>query len=109
MKIIRAIKLARVPYGELDEGDEYHFDGGGWPDVAHDGRVQANQSVYEMSPDDIVEAYDTKKYIPRSETYTIEGVGPYDFYHIGHNNEDDPLLIAGPWEFRESEITTVYI
>ena len=101
MKLIRIIKLARVPYGELDEGDEYEH--------VLSGRVEKSYARGYLCNSSPVPAYDTTKYPPEYETYTIKGLRQVDFDHIGLHSGDDPTWIACGWEFPESEIKTRYI
>jgi hypothetical protein len=111
-RLIRTVKLARVPYDELDEGDEYQ------------GIRNLNtEPVLIKPPSDVwdsvyqnewVAPTDTTKYPPESVTYTIEGIpedGVIAEMERGNNVLSHMVFSTGEYgiRFDESEIETRYI
>lgn len=111
MKLIRVIKLARVKYGDLDEGDEFFYrmcdtetwlsgtDGAYWPTQKALRKVHRNDSEMETFP------VDTDKYPPEEVTYTIEGISADDIQAIC---ERGAMYFPDNF-FDESEIETRYV
>lgn len=79
MKLIKIVKLARVPYGELDEGEEFYFMEMGTPSVVSEPMRSGDWDSIIMGKH-VVCPLDTTKYAPEV-TYTIEQLD-------GHEVED---------------------
>lgn len=97
MKLIEVVKLQRVRYGDLDDGDRFIYERDG---TYHTAGPDSWASLY---PDDCFAALDTTKYPPEEITYNIEGI-PED-----HAVADSGMYFFPGYQFHESEIETRYI
>ena len=100
MKLIRIVKLARVKYGDLDEGDRWKMDCDQYKCVMIKGSIPVDEVE-----DELVMAYDTTKYPPEDESYSWEGI-PADrmIFHA-----DKIVIRPSQVVFDESEIETRYV
>jgi len=98
MKITRIVELARVRLGDMDENDTCCL-------TTDDTWTCPASSLRSLgyAPDVIVRAKDTKKYPPRSETYTVDGI-PENEMQIVSDHFFLYVVMNGP----ASEIETVY-
>jgi len=99
MKLIRIVKLQRVPYGELDEGDRFG--------VIVFGKMREYTKRFDgdVRPDQDKLALDTTKYPPESETWNVEGI-QFEPFVRGPQGKCAWMLHG---IFDESEIETRYI
>jgi len=101
MKITRVIKLARVSHDNLQEGDGYR------PLVPGTDILCPHDIVYNYTGGGLsrglVAALDTKKYPPKSVTYTAEGI-PESAMEIVEGQLRMSVMFIIP----ASEIKTVY-
>lgn len=100
MKRIKVVKLQRVRYGDLDEGDRYHAE---WAQTANKGSDK-QKGMHYIPKDEKVKALNLDKY-PPEVTYTIEGMTEDEIrYSISFGRES--VILSVP--FNESEIETRY-
>lgn len=118
MKLIRIVKLARVRYGDLEDGDEYRHNPDAYnpfytPLSEKPTRVSGHEHL-RPSETAMVCPSDITKYPPESVTYNIEGIDSSYFvpfsgaYAAGDCMEFVPRR-AIDTQFREMEIETKYI
>jgi len=106
MKLIRIVKLARVPYDELHDGDPYfeYSEYGEWC-----SRTKGLEGVRLATLGPRLVAVRSKS--PGSVTYNIEGVAWDDMVHILGPHDDFREIsykLAGT-RFDEDEIETRYV